>query len=218
MHSSSTMPPPVRTKASARGWPARVGIAVAIFAVLIVGIAIGSAANSKTSQLNSDASKISSLRSQLAQEKSTVNSQQGQLTTNDQQMAADKSQAQHALSIATAQVKQDDAARQAQLNQESATLKSQQRTLNQEIGSVQANQISSSGVYVVGTNIKNGTWYTSGDGGQTGNQCYFATLSGDDTVNDIIDNNNFDGSETVNLSGVYALEISGPCTWVLQSS
>ena len=28
-------------------------------------------------------------------------------------------------------------------------------------------------------------------------------------------NNNFDGPETVSVSGYYALEIDGPCTWVL---
>jgi hypothetical protein len=30
---------------------------------------------------------------------------------------------------------------------------------------------------------------------------------------DIIDNNNFNGPETVNLSGAYAFEICGPCPW-----
>jgi hypothetical protein len=214
MQPSPAMPPPVTGKAIARRWPARVGIAVALIVALAVGAAIGAAANSKTSQLNADSSKIGNLGRQLAREKSTVNSLQGQLTTNDQQMAAYKSQAQHALSIATAQVKQNDAARQAQLNQEATTLKSQQKTLNQEIGNVQANQINASGVYVVGTNIKAGTWYTSGDNGVGGDACYFATLNSDNT-SDISDNNNFDGSETVNLSGVYAFQISGPCTWSL---
>jgi hypothetical protein len=67
------------------------------------------------------------------------------------------------------------------VNQETATLKFRQRTLNREIGNVQANQISESGVHVVGTNINAGTWYTSGDGGQNDNACYFATLSGSNT-------------------------------------
>lgn len=214
MHTSSTMPPPVTGKPKTRRWPARVGIAVALIVALVAGVAIGAAANSKTSQLNADSSTIGSLRSQLAHRTSTVNSLHGQLTTNDQQMAADKSQAQHALAIATAQVKKTDAARQAQLNQEAATLRSRQKTLNQEIGNVQANQISASGVYVVGTNIKTGTWYTPGDNGVGGDACYFATLNSDNT-SDINDNNNFDGSETVNLSGVYAFQISGPCTWSL---
>lgn len=30
-----------------------------------------------------------------------------------------------------------------------------------------------------------------------------------------ISNGNFDGPETVSLSGVYAFQINGPCTWVL---
>jgi hypothetical protein len=214
MQPSSTTPPPVTGKANTRRWPARIGIAAALVVALAAGVAIGAAANSKTSQLNADSSAMGSLRSQLAQEKSMVNSLQGQLTTNDQQMAADKSQAQHAMSIATAQVKHNDAARQAQLNQEAATLKSQRKTLNQEIGNVQASQISASGVYVVGTNIKTGTWYTPGDNGVGGDACYFATLNSDNT-SDISDNNNFDGSETVNLSGAYAFQISGPCTWSL---
>jgi hypothetical protein len=217
MHTSPTIPPPVRAKASTKSWPARIGTTVAIVAALIVGAAIGAAANSKTSQLNADNRSIGSLHSQLAQEKSTANSLQRQLTANDQQMTADKSQAQHALSIATAQVKQNDAARQAQLNQEAATLNSKQKTLNQEIGNVQANSISASGVYVVGTNIKSGTWYTAGDNGVGGDACYFATLNSDNT-SDISDNNNFDGSETVDLSGAYAFQISGPCTWSLTGS
>jgi hypothetical protein len=79
----------------------------------------------------------------------------------------------------------------------------------------QATQISSSGVYVVGQDIQSGTWHTAGDGGQTGNQCYYALLRSSNT-SDIIDNNNFDGPETVSTSGVYALQINGPCTWALE--
>ena len=83
---------------------------------------------------------------------------------------------------------------------------------------MQANQISASGVYVVGQDIKTGTWHTNGDGlGQAGdNACYYATLNSTNT-SDISDNNNFDGPETVDLNGVYAFNIDGPCTWVLVS-
>lgn len=48
------------------------------------------------------------------------------------------------------------------------------------------------------------------------NDCYFATLNSTDTGN-IADNNNFDGPETVDVSGAYAFQISGSCTWVLAS-
>jgi hypothetical protein len=81
----------------------------------------------------------------------------------------------------------------------------------------QAIQISSSGVYVVGEDIAAGTWHTSGDGGQTADACYYATLNSTNT-NDIINNNNFDGPEPVDLSsGVHALEMNGPCTRTLGS-
>jgi hypothetical protein len=71
-------------------------------------------------------------------------------------------------------------------------------------------------VYVVGKDIKSGTWHTNGDGGQTDNECYYATINSTNT-SDIADNNNFDGPETVDVSRAYAFQISGPCTWVLVS-
>jgi hypothetical protein len=72
----------------------------------------------------------------------------------------------------------------------------------------QATSISADGVYVVGQDIPGGTWHTSG-----GQQCYEATLSGLDTVRNIISNDNFTGPDTVSLSGVKAFNISGGCTW-----
>ena len=56
---------------------------------------------------------------------------------------------------------------------------------------------------MVGQDIESGTWHTSGDGGQTDNECYYALLRSTDT-SDIIDNNNFDGPETANVSGAKA--------------
>lgn len=85
---------------------------------------------------------------------------------------------------------------------------------SEELGQLQASQISASGVYVVGQDIKSGTWHTPGDGGNNGGMadaCYFATLNSTDTT-DIADNNNFDGAETVDVSASYAFEIDGPCT------
>ena len=76
----------------------------------------------------------------------------------------------------------------------------------------QATQISADGVYVIGTDIAGGTWHTSG-----GQQCYEATLASTDT-NNIIDNNNFTGPDTVGLSGAKAFDVSGGCTWQQISS
>jgi hypothetical protein len=63
-----------------------------------------------------------------------------------------------------------------------------------------------------GSDIKPGTWHATGDGGGS-NQCYYALLNSTNT-GDIIDNNNFDGLETVDVSGAHAFPISGPCTCV----
>lgn len=71
----------------------------------------------------------------------------------------------------------------------------------------EATQISEDGVYVIGQDIPRGTWHTSG-----GTQCYEATLASTDTSN-IIDNNNFSGPDTVDLSGAKAFDISTGCTW-----
>jgi len=70
-----------------------------------------------------------------------------------------------------------------------------------------ATQIRLDGVYVIGTDIPDGTWHTSG-----GSSCYEATLNSPNT-NDIRYNNNFTGPDTVDLTGAYAFKISGGCTW-----
>jgi hypothetical protein len=72
----------------------------------------------------------------------------------------------------------------------------------------EATQNSADGVYVVGQDIPGGTWHTSG-----GAQCYEATLSGLDPINDIISNDNFTGPDTVDLDGVKAFDITGGCIW-----
>ena len=73
----------------------------------------------------------------------------------------------------------------------------------------EATEISDDGTYVIGQDIPGGTWHTSG-----GSQCYEASLSGTDTIHDIISNDNFTGPNTVDLSGAKAFEhISGGCTW-----
>jgi hypothetical protein len=197
-----------------RRWPARVAVAAGVIVALIVGVAIGATANSHQSQLNTANATIRADRTTIGQLKTQLGTLQTENVTLQGRVASETNTADHALAVATNKVNAADAAKQAQLNQEAATQKSQQKTLNTELGNVQANTISASGVYVVGRDIKVGTWHTNGDGGQTDNACYFATLNSTNT-SDISDNNNFDGSETVSLQGVYAFEIDGPCSWSL---
>ena len=141
---------------------------------------------------------------------------EGQVSSLNDSVTSWKGQAEHATATADAKAAAAYAARNSALNQQAATLKQQQKTVAAEMGQLQANQISGDGVYVVGKDIKSGTWHTNGSGNTGQNDCYFATLNSTDT-NNIADNNNFDGAETVDVSGAYAFQVSGPCTWVLVS-
>jgi hypothetical protein len=209
-------PPPAMHAPRRKRRPLRIiGAVIGGLVLLGAGIGIGATTGSNTSQLNADkaklgtaSSQIAGLRQQVSQLQSTASSLSGQMQTDTQQLAAAQSQAAHAVSVATATVKAQDAARQAQLNSEAATLKSQQAQLAQQQGVTQNNQISQDGVYVIGRDMKGGTWHTSG-----GSQCYYALLGSTDTSN-IIDNNNITGPATVSLGGAYAFDISGGCTWV----
>jgi hypothetical protein len=130
-----------------------------------------------------------------------------------QQYSDAKYAASHATSIATGKAKAAYAARNAALNVRSTELNQRARAIAATEGMLQSSKISSDGVYVVGRDIKAGTYHTNGDGGQTDQECYYATLGSTNTSN-ILDNNNFDGPETVDVSSAYAFEINGPCTWV----
>lgn len=192
---------------SSRRWPKRIGLAVAALAIFGIGAGIGAAANSNGQALSNAQHTASAERGQVGTFRAQVAQLQGQLTTAQQQ-------AQHATASAQQKAASDYASRKAALQQSESNLKQQEAQINAEAGQLQANQISDSGVYVVGKDIKSGTWHTPGDNGQGDNSCYFAMLNSTNT-DDISDNNNFDGAETVDLSGVYAFEISGSCTWYL---
>jgi hypothetical protein len=200
-----------------------VAIGAAFAVTLGIGIGIGAATqNTGISQAtyNTSQAHVSSLTGQVSTLNGQVSTLQGQLTTA-------QGQAQHATAIAQAKATSDYAARNAALSQtyqsKEAALAATQQTANREaatlkhdLGQVQANSISADGVYVVGQDIKSGTWHTNGDNGVGGSACYFATLNDNSgNINSIANNNNFDGPETVDVSGFYALQISGPCTWNL---
>ena len=200
-----------------RRWPKRAGIAALAVAVLLVGLGIGASANSHAGALTSAKAANVSLRDQTRTLHSQADTRRGQLTAA-QAMATNAVAA--AAAAANAKAAAAYAARNAAVSQQAATLKQQQATLaqqqqavNAQTGALQASQISGDGVYVVGKDIKAGVYHTNGSGNTGANDCYFATLNSTDTSN-IADNNNFDGSETVNVSSAYAFEVSGPCRWV----
>jgi hypothetical protein len=209
--------PPLPQVPYRRRWPKRAGIVVLVLIALLAGVGIGATANSHAGALASSRSANVSLRGQMSTVRNQMGTLQGQLTTS-------QAQAKNAVGIATgaanAKAAAAYAARNAGLNQQAASLKQQQATLAQqqqavkaEMGQLQSSQISGDGVYVLGKDIKPGVYHTNGSGNSGANDCYFATLNSTDT-NNIADNNNFDGPETVDVSSAYAFEVNGPCTWV----
>jgi hypothetical protein len=209
-----TTPPaaaPTARKPRSRSSRKRVITSMVVLAIIaVVGVASFAVGHNGKAALREslaqDRAKLSALQSKYA----TI---QGQLSSAQSQLQQAQATAQQATTTAEAKANAQYAAKTSAADQEQHNLNSEEQQVKTELGQLQASSISGSGVYVVGQDIKSGVWHTNGDGGMTDNECYYATLSGSDTLNDITDNNNFDGNETVDLSGAYALQISGPCTW-----
>ncbi len=193
------LPDPGSGAARHRRWPRRTAATAVFVIALAVGVAIGSAASDNAGALNAASRHLATARSQAS--------------TLRIDYAAVKAQAQQATATANAKAQAAYAARNAALDARSKSLDQRANAISVAEGQIQSSTISADGVYVVGKDIPAGTYHTTGDGGQTDNECYFATLNSTNT-SDISDNNNFDGPETVDVSGAFAFEISGPCTWV----
>lgn len=177
----------------------RVPIAIIGVVILIaIGYGIGVSASVTTQH------KLTKARHQLATVLIRLGAAQAKLVTADNNLAAARSAAAHAAQVAARKY----AADVAKLAAKEKTLAADERTVNALKGQIESSSISADGVYVVGKDIKAGTWHTSG-----GSQCYYATLNSTNT-GDISDNNNFNGPETVNVDGAFAFQISGGCTWV----
>ena len=167
---------------------------------------IGSAASNNADALNTAQRNLKTANQNLAAAQNRASQLQAEYS-------AGKAQAQQATTTADAKAKAAYAARNSALDARSKSLDQRARAVRAAEGQPQSSTISSDGVYVVGKDIQPGTYHTNGDGGQTDNESYYATLNSSNT-SDISDNNNFDGPETVDVSGAYAFQISGPCTWV----
>jgi hypothetical protein len=211
-----------------RKWPRRLAIGGSLVLALGIGVGIGEAGHPtgiSQATYNASQAQLSTLKGQVAALKGQVSGLQTQVSNDNTTVANAQNTAATAQRTANANAAAAYKGKEATLSQtyqgKEATLSAQQRTVNQqeatlkqELGQVQASNISGDGVYVVGQDIKTGTWHTNGSGNTGQNDCYFATLNSTDTSN-IADNNNFDGPETVDVSGAYAFQISGPCAWVL---
>jgi hypothetical protein len=189
-----------------RRWPSRAAVIAAVVIALLAGAGIGGAITNNAAALNAANRRLSVTNRKLTASRSRASTLQAEYS-------ASKTQAQQATATADARAQASYAARNAALAARSKSLDQRARAISTIEGQIQSSTISSDGVYVVGKDIPSGTYHTTGDGGQTDNECYFATLNSSNTQ-DISDNNNFDGPETVDVSGAYAFQISGPCTWV----
>jgi hypothetical protein len=148
----------------------RTWIGIAFAATLLVGVGIGTTANGNATQLDTASKKLALAHKQIA-------TLQSENSTLQSKYATAKNTAQNALEVANTKAQRAYASRQSALNQRAASLNQRARKIAAEEGNLQANTISTDGVYVVGHDIKAGTWHTNGDGGQTDNECYFATLN-----------------------------------------
>jgi TolA-binding protein len=209
-----------------RGWPRRLALAAGFVVTLLIGVGIGAAGqNAGISQATYNASqaRVSSLRSQVSSLESQVSTLESQVSTlqtdvnNDNAaLTTARNKAATARQTANANAAAAYRGREAALRAQQQQVASEQQTLKQELGQVQASSINADGTYIVGQDVKPGTYHTNGSGNTGANDCYYATLnSTNGSLNSIISNGNFDGPETISLSGVYAFQVNGPCTWVL---
>jgi len=232
MDNTQELPPLVQQPGPTpkRRWPRRVAIGVAFAVTLGIGAAIGAAAANtgiSKAMYSTSQAQVASLHGQVSTLNGTVSGLQSQVSTDNAAVTTAQGKAATAQASANASAaaayKGRQAALQATYQGKEAALAQTQHTANQEatqlkqeLGQVQANTINGDGTYVVGQDIKSGTYHTNGSGNTGQNDCYYATLSSTDgSLYSIIANGNFDSSETISLSGVYAFEVNGPCTWNL---
>lgn len=180
---------------------------IIVTAIVLLAIGYGIGANTSVAAEN----KLTSMRHQLTAARHRLTVARGRLgvtqvrlSTAKSDLAEARSAAAHAAQIAARKYAADEA----KLVAKEKRLAADEHAVKVFEGQVQASTISDDGVYVVGKDIKAGTWHTGGGG-----QCYYATLNSTDT-SDISDNNNFDGPDTVNVGGAFAFEISGGCSWI----
>jgi hypothetical protein len=188
-----------------RRWLRYAAAAGALIVVFAVGMLAGNAVQSVQTRISNR--DVATLQRELATARHTTTVAIGQRNYARSVAASARSEAANATATANRQAQQKWAGKMAAADALLSKLRHEQTV-------VQQNTISADGVYVVGQDIASGIYHTPGlpGGGSTLNQCYYATLNSTNT-SDIIDNNNFGGPETVDVSGAHAFQISGGCTW-----
>jgi hypothetical protein len=187
MNITQDLPQQLEPEPTPRKWPRRAAIGVGLVAVLGVGVAIGAAGHStgvSQAEYTASQAQASSLRGQVSGLRAQVSTDNAAVATA-RTTAATAQQTANANAAAAYQSKQAALestyqSKQAALQSQQQTVAGEQRTLQQELGEVQANTISSDGTFVVGQDIKPGTYHTNGSGNAGANDCYYATLNSTD--------------------------------------
>jgi hypothetical protein len=209
-----------------RRLPRRLALVAGLVVTLLIGVGIGSASknagisqatyNASQARVSALGSQASSLKSQVSSLESQVSSLQASVSSDNAGLTAAQAKAATAQQTADANAAAAYQSKEAALKSQEQQVAGEQRTLQQELGEVQASSIDADGTYIVGQDVKPGTYHTNGSGNVGANDCYYATLSSTNgSLDSIISNGNFDGPETISLSGVHAFQLDGPCTWVL---
>jgi hypothetical protein len=202
---TSPLPPAPRKRRLLYSLAAVVGVII----LLGGGVAIGAAANSH-------ASELAAARSVQALQHRQIDTLTTQLGTARSQAATAQAQANSAVADANAKAASAYATRNAALDQRAAALKNREHAVAALAGEMQASKVTGDGVYVVGHDIKSGVYHTPGSSNTGQADCYYALLRSNTNTSDvsnIITNDNFDGPNTADISGAYAFEVSGVCTW-----
>src|ERR1700691_5297369 len=154
MNTTHQLPPQHESEPKPRKWPRRAAIGGTLVVVLVVGVAIGGAGHStgvSQAKYNASRAQVSSFKSQvsgLQTQVGTDNAAVGTARTN----AADAQQTANANAAAAyqsnkASLAQTYQSKEATLAATQKTAAGDQRTLNQELGQVQANTMSSDGTF-----------------------------------------------------------------------
>jgi hypothetical protein len=204
--------PPPKSSGSVTSWYRR-GWVLAVVA-LLVGIGIGSAADSSADPKESAAYKsatrnLEATQAELAKSKEDLATAQADLKgiagTLPQREATLKTNAATLDKRKTAV-----AAGEVALTRAKADVLKREKAVGIVEKEIQANSVSGDGIYKVGSDLQPGTYKTAGASG-----CYYAILNSTDT-SDIADNNNIDGPAFVTVRSGQYLESSRCDDWVLQ--
>jgi hypothetical protein len=192
-----------------RGWvlPTAAGLA------LVVGIALGAAANGQDVTASPEYkdldSKLSNAKADASKTASDLRAAQDQLTTIEGDLPAREDalrQGQDQLAAAQAQLTKD----QGQLAQDQADVASREKAVGVVEHEIAANTISGDGLYEVGKDMKPGSYRSKGS-----RACYYAVLNSPDTT-DIATNNITDGPAIVTVSSGDYFETQDCADWILE--